>query len=128
MGPSAREENLAMNVPVRMEEDARTEDPTSDASADMVGLERPAQKGTLALAGPVTTEEVARRMEKISNALVWLDGPARHARRRRTSARGWPAATTGRASQRLWVCRSLRGADVTLVLPAVRVKTTFARE
>ena len=80
--------------PVKMEEDARTEDPASNAFARLVGQERRAPRGTLALCVHVTTEEVATRAEKISNALAWMVGPERHARRRRTFVRGCRAAAT----------------------------------
>ena len=123
-GPSARGEYLAMIVPVTMEGDARTKEMTSNAFARLVGSERRAWRGTHALCVPVTTEEVARAAEKISNALAWKVGLERRARRRRTFARGCPAAATGRARQRLRACGSFLNANVTMVMRVAHAKTT----
>ena len=117
-----------MTVPVKMEEDVGTNGTTSNALARKVGPERRARRETLALVNPVATEEYARRVEKISIAPAHLVGLEIPARRSKTFARGCPAMATGSASQRLMVSKSFQGADVILVMPAVYVKTKFARE
>ena len=120
---------LGLIVFARIKEYAKKVETISSASAMMVGRERPAQRGILAISIMILAiSEYARKVEKIFNASVNVVTLERPARRGRTSARECHAPTTGGVSQRTRAQGSFLGADATLALPAVHVKTMFARE